>query len=68
MVKKDGYLEYLNDHTRHLFSEKTENKIAILFGFLAVILLLYKLFNDILPNIYKSIVLKKYRDIWKIFI
>jgi len=68
MVKPDKFLEYLNDHTRHLFSIKSEQKIGLIFGILAVILLLYKLFIDIIPSIYKSIKLKKYNDIWKNFI
>jgi hypothetical protein len=68
MVKSYGYLNYLHDHTRHLFSIKTEEKIAIFMGILAIILLIYKIFNDIIPNIYEAIVLKKYQNIGKIFI
>jgi len=68
MAKSNGYLNYLQDHTRHLFSIKIEEKIAILMGILALILLLYKIFNDIIPNIYEAIVLKKYQNIGKIFI
>jgi hypothetical protein len=37
-------------------------------GSLALILLLYKLFNDIIPNVYEAIVLKKFQNIGKIFI
>jgi hypothetical protein len=68
MAKSNGYLNYLQDHTRHLFSIKIEEKIAIFMGILALILLLYKIFNDIIPNIYEAIVLKKYQNIGKIFI
>jgi hypothetical protein len=68
MAKSNGYLKYLNDHSRHLFSLKTEEKIAIIMGSLALILLLYKLFNDIIPNVYEAIVLKKFQNIGKIFI
>ena len=68
MAKSNGYLNYLHDHTRHLFSIKTEEKIAIFMGILALILLIYKIFNDIIPNIYEAIVLKKYQNIGRIFI
>lgn len=37
-------------------------------GSLALILLLYKLFNDIIPNVYEVIVLKKNYSIGRIFI
>jgi hypothetical protein len=67
-MAKNGYLKYLHDHSRHLFSIKTEEKIAIIMGSLAVILLLYKLFYDIIPNLYEAIVLKKYQNIGRIFI
>jgi hypothetical protein len=30
MAKSNGYLKYLHDHSRHLFSLKAEEKIAIL--------------------------------------
>jgi len=65
-MAKNGYLKYLHDHSRHLFSIKTKEKIAM--GSLALILLLYKLFNDIIPNLYEAIVLKKYQNIGRIFI
>ena len=68
MVKSNGYLNYLHDHSQHLFSIKTEEKIAIFMGILALILLIYKIFNDIIPNIYEAIVLKKFQNIGKIFI
>jgi hypothetical protein len=67
-MAKNGYLKYIHDHSRHLFSIKTEEKIAIIMGSLALILLLYKLFNDIIPNVYEAIVLKKFQNIGKIFI
>lgn len=67
-MAKNGYLKYLHDHSRHLFSLKTEEKIAIVMGILALILLLYKLFYDIIPNLYEAIVLKKYQNIGRIFI
>jgi hypothetical protein len=68
MAKSNGYIKYLHDHSRHLFSIKTEEKIAIFMGILALILLLYKIFNDIIPNVYEAIVLKKYQNIGRIFI
>jgi len=68
MAKRNGYIDYIHDHSRHIFSIKTENKIAILIGILALIVLLYKLINDIIPNVYEAIILKKYSNIWKIFI
>ena len=68
MAKSNGYLKYLHDHRQHLFSIRTEEKIAIIMGSLALILLLYKLFNDIIPNVYEAIVLKKFQNIGKIFI
>ena len=68
MAKRNGYIDYIHDHSRHIFSIKTENKIAILIGILALIVLLYKLINDIIPNVYEAIILKKYYNIWKIFI
>jgi hypothetical protein len=67
-MAKNGYLKYLHNHSRHLFSLKTEEKIAIVMGILALILLLYKLFYDIIPNLYEAIVLKKYQNIGRIFI
>ena len=67
-MAKNGYLKYIHDHSRHLFSIKTEEKIAIIMGSLALILLLYKLFNDIIPNLYEAIVLKKYQNIGRNFI
>lgn len=67
-MAKNGYLKYLHDHSRHLFSLKTEEKIAMVMGILALILLLYKLFYDIIPNLYEAIVLKKYQNIGRIFI
>ena len=67
-MAKNGYLKYIHDHSRHLFSIKTEEKIAIIMGSLALILLLYKLFNDIIPNLYEAIALKKYQNIGRIFI
>ena len=68
MAKRNGYIDYIHDHSRHIFSIKTEIKIAILIGILALIVLLYKLINDIIPNVYEAIILKKYSNIWKIFI
>jgi len=67
-MTKNGYLNYLHDHSRHLFSLQIEEKIAIIMGILALILLLYKIFNDIIPNVYEAIVLKKYQNIGRIFI
>jgi hypothetical protein len=68
MAKQNGYIDYLHDHSRHFFSIKTEEKIAVIFGILALIILLYKLINDIIPNIYEAIILKKYQNIFKTFI
>ena len=67
-MSKNEYLKYLQDHSRHLFSVKTEEKIGILVGIIAFIILLYKLINDIIPNVYKAIILKNYHHIWKVFI
>ena len=67
-MTKNGSLNYLHDHSRHLFSLQIEEKIAIIMGILALILLLYKIFNDIIPNVYEAIVLKKYQNIGRIFI